>query len=53
MRLDPPNNNRDATHAAWDPEGRVLSVATAKGNLLLYDSRFGKTTSVLGKTRNA
>ena len=49
MRLEPPNFNRDATHAAWDPEGRVLSVATAKGNLLLYDSRFGKTTSVLGK----
>ena len=34
MRLEPPNFNRDATHTAWDPEGRVLSVATAKGNLL-------------------
>ena len=32
------------------PDGAVvLSVATAKGNLLLYDSRVGKTMHVVGK----
>ena len=41
--------NQDFTHLAWDPTGQVLSVATAKGNLLLYDSRVGKTMHVVGK----
>ena len=31
--------------------GHILSVGTAKGNLLLYDSRIGKTMSILGRAR--
>ena len=42
-------NMKDLTHLAWDHAGHMLSVGTAKGNLLLYDSRIGKTMSILGK----
>ena len=42
-------NMKELTHLAWDPPGHMLSVGTAKGNLLLFDSRINKTMSILGK----
>lgn len=40
---------KELTHLAWDPPGHMLSVGTAKGNVLLYDSRINKTMTILGK----
>lgn len=48
LKLDNAREN-EFTHCAWDPDGGALALATAKGNVLLYDSRLGKMTSVLGK----
>ena len=48
LKLD--NARREEfTHCAWDTGGGALALATGKGNVLLYDSRAGKMTSVLGK----
>ena len=49
MRLENVQMAKELTHIAWDPQGHVLSVGTAKGNLLLYDTRIGKTMSIMGK----
>ena len=46
MRLENVQMAKELTHIAWDPQGHVLSVGTAKGNLLLYDTRIGKTMSI-------
>ena len=49
MRLENVQIAKELTHIAWDPQGHVLSVGTAKGNLLLYDTRISKTMSIMGK----
>ena len=53
LKLDNGDAKNEFTHCAWDPGGQTLALATGEGNVLLYDSRAGKMTSVLGKhTRN-
>ena len=49
LKLDNGDAKNEFTHCAWDPGGQTLALATGKGNVLLYDSRAGKMTSVLGK----
>ena len=49
LKLDNGDAKNEFTHCAWDPGGQTLALGTGKGNVLLYDSRTGKMTSVLGK----
>ena len=53
VRLDFGGQRHEFTHCVWDGGGRVLALGTGKGNVLSYDAKSTKITSVLGKHTKA
>lgn len=49
LNLDTGFKLQECTAMAWSVTGSILAVGTAKGNLLLYNSRERKKTQVMGK----